>query len=471
LVNPTLVEKLLDNNEWINIEYNHLNIQMNNYVRRQMNNHVKRRRFGSYYTDSFQDENDIYRDIEQQYDDRLIKQYMQEEFVQRYQRVFFWSCEYGHKKILENLLKNHQHKFDIDRQDSYAEQTGLIMACLNTRTDIAELLIEYGADSKLKDKNFKTCFDYLKLNENDVDHVEKLKDLYLKFKNTSESELKKFTLKSLLKDYSTEEGFFIKPEYFISFELINETLFWKLDDHSLFIVYFVGYEFQEKLTRGIIKILKDFQEILKSQMPYSLFELLETYSINIPKTILGFDLMPEQTRSRFVSLIDDKLSFIDKFKRIIEKKRQFLVRWASLMFNLEILDKNEIDVELKKYFEKTFVENYLKVRGFKATRGLITDEFLFFRALSDQFYGDQKYFLVIQKKLSQHLGIDMARVDQRLEIPRRFQEFEILRAFSLIYECKINVHQLDTEHTIVPEKSRFSVWFSVFSTETETETD
>ena len=26
-------------------------------------------------------------------------------------------------------------------------------------------------------------------------------------------------------------------------------------------------------------------------------------------------------------------------------------------------------------------------------------------------------------------------------------------------------------HTIVPEKSRFSVWFSVFSTETETETD
>jgi hypothetical protein len=30
---------------------------------------------------------------------------------------------------------------------------------------------------------------------------------------------------------------------------------------------------------------------------------------------------------------------------------------------------------------------------------------------------------------------------------------------------------LSPRHTIVPEKSRFSVWFSVFSTETETRTD
>ena len=147
---------------------------MNNYVRRQRF-YNRKTIFGKYDTDYFQDENEI----EQHSDDRInrpIEQYMEEEFVQRYQRVFFWSCEYGHRKILENLLKNHQHKFDIDRQDSYAEQTGLIMACLNTRTDIAELLIEYGADSKLNDSNFKACFDYLKLNENDLNQAEKLKD-------------------------------------------------------------------------------------------------------------------------------------------------------------------------------------------------------------------------------------------------------------------------------------------------------
>jgi hypothetical protein len=39
-------------------------------------------------------------------------------------------------------------------------------------------------------------------------------------------------------------------------------------------------------------------------------------------------------------------------------------------------------------------------------------------------------------------------------------------------QVKVSDHKsADHHHTIVPEKSRFSVWFSVFSTETETETD
>jgi ankyrin repeat protein len=58
LVNPALVEKLLDKNAWINIEYNHLNIQMNNYVRRQRY-YNRKTIFGKYDTDYFEDENDI----------------------------------------------------------------------------------------------------------------------------------------------------------------------------------------------------------------------------------------------------------------------------------------------------------------------------------------------------------------------------------------------------------------------------
>jgi hypothetical protein len=43
--------------------------------------------------------------------------------------------------------------------------------------------------------------------------------------------------------------------------------------------------------------------------------------------------------------------------------------------------------------------------GFEITNGLIDDEYLFFRALSNEFYGHQKFFVDIIRELSQYLGV------------------------------------------------------------------
>jgi hypothetical protein len=134
-------------------------------------------------------------------------------------------------------------------------------------------------------------------------------------------------------------------------------------------------------------------------------------------------------------LIDVKLNFIGEFKRTIEKKREFLVRFVKFMFNTEIINQ--------KYYEKWFVEKYFRERGFKTVNELIDDKYLLFRVLADQLNDCQIFFLDILNEICQYLEIDEAILDQMLVIPRLFQECEILRAFSLIYECKIIIHQMD----------------------------
>jgi hypothetical protein len=56
--------------------------------------------------------------------------------------------------------------------------------------------------------------------------------------------------------------------------------------------------------------------------------------------------------------------------------------------------------------------------------------------------------------------------------PSHLEEIENLEN-ELLFDKKLTFFEksIILKHTIVPEKSRFSVWFSVFSTETETETD
>jgi ankyrin repeat protein len=504
LVNASLIEKLLENNAWIEIDLS--NIRMNNRQERRREYFDRRNRLDEYYVARFHNEtqidfdremeqhyrerrnlfyefltprdhnetqNDINRDMGQRYFDRnnlLNEQYEQTEefnrerllnnnrriekpgkFVKKYQNVFFWSCKYGHKKILERLLKHHQNEIDINTQDSVTEQTGLIMACINVHLNIAELLIEYGANFGLKDTRAKTCFDYLKGVESDLNYVEELRGFYLNLKNKSDFELRKITLQRLLNDSSIETGFIIKPVYLISFELVNyEKLLTEASYDSLFMVYFIGCEFQEKLICDIINLLKDFQDALESQMKNSVYEFLETYSVDIlqyiPDDILRFDLMLEQTRSSLVSLIDVKLNFIGELQRTIDKKRPLLIKLANVIFGQEIENPlNEIDSELEKFYDKKFVENYFSKIGFNAIKELVNDDFMCFRALSDEFYGDEKYYSVIHKKICQHLKINEAKMDKTLEKSGKFQECEVLNAFSFIYECKINIHQIDKD--------------------------
>jgi hypothetical protein len=156
--------------------------------------------------------------------------------------------------------------------------------------------------------------------------------------------------------------------------------------------------------------------------------------------------MLEQTRSSLVSLIDVKLNFIGELQRTIEKKRPLLIKLANVIFGQEIENPlNEIDSELEKFYDKKFVENYFSKIGFNAIKELINDDFMCFRALSDEFYGDEKYYSVIHKKICQHLKINEAKMDKTLEKSGKFQECEVLNAFSFIYECKINIHQIDKD--------------------------
>jgi ankyrin repeat protein len=294
LVSTALIEKLLESNAWIEIEYN-LDIRLNARERTQ-EYFDRRNRLDEYYMNLYRNptQHGFNREMEQQYFDRrnlLNEQYGEEDEVNRYrllnntgglrertiekheksfkkyQNVFFWSCKYGHKKILERLLKHHLNEIDIDIQDSVTEQTGLIMACINVHLNIAELLIEYGANIELKDSNVKNCFDYLRKIDSESTHVEKLRDFYLDLTKASDFELKKNSLQSILNDHTADKGFIVKPKYLISFELVNyEKLLMESNDDSLFMVYFIGCEFQEKLICDIINLLKDFQDSLKSQM-------------------------------------------------------------------------------------------------------------------------------------------------------------------------------------------------------------
>ena len=74
--------------------------------------------------------------------------------------------------------------------------------------------------------------------------------------------------------------------------------------------------------------------------------------------------------------------------------------------------------------------------------------------LSDEFFGHQNYFVDIIRNLCLYLGIFEARVNQRIENTGRFQDCELLRSFSLIYRCQINVHQIDREVIRIGENGK-----------------
>ena len=97
------------------------------------------------------------------------------------------------------------------------------------------------------------------------------------------------------------------------------------------------------------------------------------------------------------------------------------------------------------FIVEKFVENYFSKIGFNSIKELVNDDFVCFRALSDEFYGDERYYLVIHKKICQHLKINEVRIDKTLEKSGKFDQCEVLNAFSFIYECKINMHQIDKD--------------------------
>ena len=123
-----------------------------------------------------------------------------------------------------------------------------------------------------------------------------------------------------------------------------------------------------------------------------------------------------------------------------------MLKFANIMSHRDEVNRivnplNEIDKELENCFDKELIDNYFKEKGFRLNE-MINDENNLFRALSDEFFGNQKFFLVIRDKICQYLKQNSLNV-LSMQSSENFQENEILNAFSRIYYCKINIHQVN----------------------------
>ena len=365
--------------------------------------------------------------------------------MKKYQKLFWWSCQYGHKDIVERLI-NSEIDIDIDKQDFHCEESGLIKACLGQNISIAELLIENGANMRLKDKKGKSCFEYLKEGKSNIynNSIQSLRGLYLKFKNSNQNELRKITLQSLFEE-TNEEGFIIKTKHLVNFELIDfDKIIQDQQKDDFFITYFIGLEFNEKLICDVINFLKDFKDVLESAISTSFFDFLRNYSFDI--TRIRTDLRVKESRVRLNGIIESKIRLINEFQLIIESKMDSMLKFANIMSHRDEVNRivnplNEIDKELENCFDKELIDNYFKEKGFRLNE-MINDENNLFRALSDEFFGNQKFFLVIRDKICQYLKQNSLNV-LSMQSSENFQENEILNAFSRIYYCKINIHQVN----------------------------
>ncbi len=342
--------------------------------------------------------------------------------------------------------------FDIDKQDSITKETGLIKASLNENVNIVELLIESGANTRLKDHKENNCFDYLSKIKSKVyaDSKTELKIFYQKLKNANQHELKQITLRSFFGELHNGH-FFIKNEHLINFGLINiDEMIKDANIDDFFLTYFIGFEFNEKIICDVINVLKDLNDVLISPFQNSLADFLGLYEVNI-ETIQD-SLASVQTRIKLVDTINLKICLINEFQLIIESKKDSLVKLSNVIFQRDETNKivnpmNEIDGELENILDNELIENFSKENGFRVY-GFEKDANCLFRALSDEFFGTAKLFLTVREKISQNLKHSSDMIDdslKKIEILGNFRENEILKAFSNIYDCKINIYQVKKE--------------------------
>ena len=100
-----------------------------------------------------------------------------------------------------------------------------------------------------------------------------LRTFYNQFKDAAQNDLKRQTLCFLEKD----SDFFIKTEYLLYFgcldfdKLLNTT---EAHQDWYFLPYFIGYDFQEKITCDVVNVLKELKYFLKHEIPdEEVFEL------------------------------------------------------------------------------------------------------------------------------------------------------------------------------------------------------
>ena len=477
LIGSELIKKLLENDATINIDYSR---SKNRQERDQiMLQHRRRRdweqrrgweqRRNRRIANEPEIDHEMLDDMGNEYEPPEFDQFINERLLQRYERdqpvnidigqqasfrkyqlIFWWSCEYGHKDVVECLVRNHQNDIDIDYQEPVTKETGLIIACVEKHKKIAEFLIDHGANLSLKDKKDKIYLDYLRAIKNDELQTEckdSLKNFYLKLKNSNQNELRHITLSSLLKKDLDEDGFIVKGEYLVNFELIDYAELVKNENkYTVFMVYFAGCEFKEKIICDIINMLKDFRDVLLSEHFNSLNEFLQIYMVD------NSQFASSRNFSYMIRSIESKLILIDELEKTIESKQSFLVNLAKSMFREEIQNPlNEVDCLYEKYLTKDFYEKYISEKYFRDMGknlrvNFIENDNCCLRVLSDEWYGHDRHYLDIRTEISLYLNKDPKEVDeliQNMENFKNFDESDVLKAFSMIYNCKINIYQVN----------------------------
>ena len=369
-----------------------------------------------------------------------------------HKKVLWWSCKFGHKEIVDYLLKQ-QEGVDVNEQDQLSGETALIKAYMNKHTQIAEMLIDYGADFNLKDLLGHDCFFYFNKNNSKVlkSQQASLRDFYLVLKTSSPYELRRKTIHSFFSSKRREGDFILRRIYSVNLEhidfdkLINETQN-NSSMNSCFLSYFIGMEFNEKIICDVINVLKDVKYFLENYTESSLVSLFKEYPLDL-KQISDDDLSDMTARERVVNFINPKLNLINEFMLTVESKKNLLLKLPNLIF-----EQNDTKLDS----EKQLLDEAFSDKGFRI-KHLRNDGNSCIRALSDEFHGiDSSLELMsISSNISEHLRKKTSREHLRkTEVEGQFTSNEILIAFSTIYDCNINIHRLDKELVSINVKEK-----------------
>ena len=182
-----------------------------------------------------------------------------------------------------------------------------------------------------------------------------------------------------------------------------------------------------------------------SPLQASIFEFLRHFRVDISE--IKMDLTNEAVKARLVVSIDLKLNLVNKFMEIVESKKSFVIKLANKTFQRAETNEiknplEEIDPELDNFLDKKLLDDTFREKGFRIFK-LTSDEYSCFRALSYEFYGSDKFHEIIRDKIYEHLkkefSLDYLREIERLD---NFGTSAILKTFSFLYECQVNIHRL-----------------------------
>ena len=443
-----IVQFLLENGAHINIFTNKYE---NNREYNQYREYLRRQRQYRHLTNQEANNREYQNDIEFENAQFQFERDLESGTIYHIDTLY-WACERGYTTITAMLIDKGAN---INMRDSN-DETPLIKACIAGHKELAQFLIERGADVNIVDKQKRTCFQHLRTKYESINDTAKdsLRGLYEELIQANQDALRQKTLSFIKKNAS----FFIKGEHLIHFELLDTKKVLQLDSEGTekifdfyFLAYFLGFEFNEKIFADVINTLLEAKDLLSNSKILCFFEYVQLYSIRIEE--IAMDLNDDAKCVSLIKQIDIKLKLVDELRARIAGKKEFLIRLANSISNkmggsdMREDPLNEIDFVLSKYKDQKELNAFYIRIGFMLNE-IKRDEKSCFRALSDEFYGWDKYHEKIHTQLREHL--QPTNIDQCMEISETTGDFRnniVLSAFCDLYQCELNIYQIYKEIT------------------------